>query len=42
MGIGSTGIAAGNTGLRIVGIEKDAKFSQITTEVLSNPRRVSA
>jgi site-specific DNA-methyltransferase (adenine-specific) len=42
MGIGSTGIAAANTGRRFVGIEKDAKFFQIATEVLRTLGRESA
>jgi site-specific DNA-methyltransferase (adenine-specific) len=42
MGIGSTGIAAANTGRRFVGIEKDAEFFRIATEVLRSPGRESA
>jgi site-specific DNA-methyltransferase (adenine-specific) len=42
MGIGSTGIAAANTGHRFVGIEKDAAFFQIAMEVLRTSGRTSA
>ena len=42
MGIGSTGIAAANTGRRFIGIEKDPKFFQIAVKVLRSPGRESA
>jgi site-specific DNA-methyltransferase (adenine-specific) len=42
MGIGSTGIAAANTGRRFVGIEKDSEFFWIAAEVLGVPGRESA
>jgi site-specific DNA-methyltransferase (adenine-specific) len=42
MGTGSTGIAAANTGRRFIGIEKDAEFFRIATEVLRSPGRESA
>jgi site-specific DNA-methyltransferase (adenine-specific) len=42
MGIGSTGIAAANTGRRFVGIEKDATFFQTAVELLGTSRRDSA
>ena len=42
MGVGSTGIAAANTGRRFVGIEKDATFFQTAVELLGTSRRDSA
>ena len=42
MGVGSTGIAAANTGRRFVGIEKETEFFRIATEALSASRRDSA
>jgi len=42
MGIGSTGIAAANTGRRFIGIEKDAEFFRIAAEVHAVSGRESA
>ena len=42
MGIGSTGIAAANTGRRFIGIEKDAEFFQTAIELLGTSRWDSA
>jgi site-specific DNA-methyltransferase (adenine-specific) len=42
MGMGSTGIAAANTGRRFIGIEKDAEFFQTAVEVLGYSRSESA
>ena len=38
MGTGSTGIAAANTG-RFIGVEMDAKFFRIATEMLASSQR---
>jgi len=42
MGIGSTGIAAANTGRQFVGIENETEFLRIATEVLGASRWDSA
>jgi site-specific DNA-methyltransferase (adenine-specific) len=42
MGMGSTGIAAANTGRRFIGIEKDTKFFRTAVEVLRTSGRAYA